>query len=332
LFFLSIVLFFISSFSFAQPKTILEDYQNFKEGIYKTFEEFKFNSPSVPLTYGKAHKSKSYPENDKYGGSLDIYKLEITREKAKEIGAVWGFCDGRDIYIWTGGDHFNSKYNFIKLDFFGRYCHYREISTQSHGYTSPITGFRQGGGYSVKVSTVAMNLSNGAFFNVTKKNIKVILESDSLLAEKFKSEPNKSDKLVTYLEIYSRKHYKEVTHPINSTNEKDIELSSYLYKSDTLMTDKVYYDRLMDNGNHFLFIGKELRVKEHKNGHVKTIGVLARHNKSENKGYYFKIGTWLTYYANGQLKQRVDYDLQENKIQEINYSEGGEVISVISFD
>jgi hypothetical protein len=308
-----------------QQKTIIEELFYKKEGIYKTFEEFKFNSPSIPLVYGKAHKTKKYQASDQYGGWLDVFKLEVEKEEAKEIGNIWGFCDGRSIYVWTrSGGRFNNKYHFIKLDFFGRYCHYRMIYNQSTGGYDPITGL---GGGSIKMAhTTCINMTNGAEFSLTKQNLKMILASDTALYNAFDNQKQKKNHLIRYLDMYSKKHREEVINPKKKKDKKDIALNSYLYKSDSTMTEKMYYDRLMKNGNNFLFVNKELRVSTYKNAQIKKVGVVAQHNQATNKTYYYKIGTWLRYYSNGQLKERTDYDLTEKVIRIITYDEEGNLV------
>ncbi len=96
-----------------------------KKGIYKNFEEFKNNSPSMDLEYTILSKQK-----DTGGvlnrlitnGKTSFYYLDISKEQTKEIGKIYGFSDGKNVYI----NEFNPKLKpstlFMKVNFISEFC------------------------------------------------------------------------------------------------------------------------------------------------------------------------------------------------------------------
>ncbi|MDY8136602.1 hypothetical protein [Aquimarina sp. 2201CG5-10] len=92
-----------------------------KKGIYKNFEEFKNNSPSIELDYNVLKTEK------KTAGIFakemtDFYYLDINKKSAKEIGRVFGFSDGKNIYINEFNPKLRSDVLFMKIGFIGNYC------------------------------------------------------------------------------------------------------------------------------------------------------------------------------------------------------------------
>ncbi|MBI3218676.1 MAG: hypothetical protein HYZ44_04130 [Bacteroidetes bacterium] len=77
-----------------------------KRGIYKTYEEFINNSPSITNEFSVKEK------NTVRGGSP--FDFEIS--DGTKVGKVFGFCDGKYVYmkgLRMGG--------FCKVDYVGRY-------------------------------------------------------------------------------------------------------------------------------------------------------------------------------------------------------------------
>lgn len=59
----------------------------FKKGIYRTFDEFKFNNPSIVDEFNVSNKRVSI---------LDIKTGKYKKIKNRN---VWGFCDGEKIFV-----------------------------------------------------------------------------------------------------------------------------------------------------------------------------------------------------------------------------------------
>jgi len=62
----------------------------YKKGIYKTFEEFQNNAPSLPLNYEFKTVQKSYGAFGA-GGKVFFKRLIVKRKEGKAVGEVFGF-------------------------------------------------------------------------------------------------------------------------------------------------------------------------------------------------------------------------------------------------
>lgn len=103
----------ISLSSFAQIDTNkIYNCKQFKKGFYKSYNEFITNSPSITYDFTLKHLSK-HP-NDTLDTRVDYTLLD----SSKHTGHVWGFCDGRDVYIKYNTSTIAST--FLKLNV-GRY-------------------------------------------------------------------------------------------------------------------------------------------------------------------------------------------------------------------
>jgi len=176
-----------------------------KKGIYKTFEEFKNNSPSIPLEYeilwGKILYGGLELAND------TLYNLKIDKDKAEQIGLVWGFCDGNHAYInmqfkpMTTKKIFKPNSQFDKILFIGRYCYFN-------------TGQPQANSVYPKHWVCAIDMTNGKEIFIDNSTLKEILSKDKVLLEEFKNEKVLSKSLdntyYKYLQLYSEKHKDEI--------------------------------------------------------------------------------------------------------------------------
>jgi hypothetical protein len=189
---------------------IIEDTNTLKKGIYKTFEEFKNNSPSIPLEFeilsGKILYGGLNIHND------TLYNLKVDKDKAQEIGLIWGFCDGKYAYInmqptmkrsKTTGNNikvFKPYSQFDKILFLGRYCYFN-------------TG--QIGSNSVYPQhwVCAIDFNTGKEIYLDNSSLKELISKDKQLLEEFKNEKLFSDKDLVYykyLSLYSQKHKDEI--------------------------------------------------------------------------------------------------------------------------
>lgn len=158
-------------------------------------------------------------------------------------------------------------------------------------------------------------------------------------------------------EFYSYDYYKTVVLPgeisysfLCFTGDKDQDINIYSYQgllSNNLLfhhvnsIDSILYfnsDRYSDFDSYYTFLLKEFALdpnfkdielikSEYRNGNVKYEGLEANHLWSNNPEYAYKIGTWRSFYENGQLKEYIDYNLTQDKNgRYVKYSDEGEVI------
>ncbi|WP_234859113.1 hypothetical protein [Aquimarina aquimarini] len=87
---LIIILAFFANFCLKAQTSIKDDVSNLKKGIYKNFDEFKYNNPSIKLDY------EILVQTIKYGGINDrkiitYYRLDVTKDKQNQLVLFIGF-------------------------------------------------------------------------------------------------------------------------------------------------------------------------------------------------------------------------------------------------
>ncbi|WP_127123248.1 hypothetical protein [Chryseotalea sanaruensis] len=155
----------------------------YKKGVYKTFEEFKYNDPSIVEDF-TFDKNQLWLTDSKTGKNSKIKKNE-----------VWGFSDGARIFVrWR-------KYNEIVE--MGRYCYFKEKGTRVvFGYSMfPLAIIPIPVPYT---DELIINFNTGKPFLLSKKLLKEILAIDDpeLLTE-FMNEKQKKKKLFEYIVKYN---------------------------------------------------------------------------------------------------------------------------------
>ena len=174
---------------------IYQQKDNLKAGIYRNFEEFQRNSPSVQWKYSITPKSIGYGMFNA-GGTIDAALLEMEKTERKAFGNIYGFCDGKSIYICTeykSGIYLKKKTIFHKIEYLGKIVYYEDIY------------YAQTGNGSVKqLSHKYMRIDHGTVYTLTKKVLKNLLKDSPKLLDEFENESNKNRVLKDYLIKYSK--------------------------------------------------------------------------------------------------------------------------------
>ncbi len=102
----------------------------YRDGIYRTFEEFKFNKPSIEFDYNVVIKTHNYSKFN-IAQQVAFYKIMISKKIGKSIGNVFGFSNGNNVYINDHSPKLSPKIEFSKIEYFGIYCYYKEIYNQT---------------------------------------------------------------------------------------------------------------------------------------------------------------------------------------------------------
>ena len=173
----TISFFLISVFSFAQFP-ILSD-TLLKPGIYKSFEEFRNNNPSQKL----AGEIKSHNVKYNTNGSfeyLKVYFQDVEKEEVKSIGKVFGFSDGKNIYIVDGYNSKINDYAFYKLEFVNKLCYFYSIESAQVMDIYMET----------RVEKV-LDLQTAEIQKLTNAVVKNIISDNKELLEKFKNQSKK---------------------------------------------------------------------------------------------------------------------------------------------
>jgi hypothetical protein len=154
-----------------------------KPGIYKTFEEFRSNAPSLPLQ-GKITPSEIKFKVRSELASLTTYKLDIPKEEAKKIGGVFGFSDGSKFYVtlnYKDPGRVNNA-EFYELEYLGSYCIYDAVvisSLDNHTFHDK--------------RTFMLDLYTGDALLITATRLKRILAGNAELLAEFKTADKKDE-------------------------------------------------------------------------------------------------------------------------------------------
>jgi len=172
--------------SIGEDSAYTEDYilnaPAYQKGVYRSFDEFKYNRPSIVDHYSIG--KKAILVTDGTGKNKKLKKHE-----------AWGYCDGSRIFVrWR-------KFNEIVEK--GRYCYFKETGTRMTYVVSGIPLMI------IPVPTpykdeVIVNFNTGRSYRLNKKLLREILEADDPeLLEMFTNERGKGKKLFDYIVKYN---------------------------------------------------------------------------------------------------------------------------------
>jgi len=111
----------ICSFLFLQCYAQADTTLVLRKGLYKSYAEYLQNAPSVTddfIVFATA--------TEKHDTTIKIYDYALT-DSTKEAGKLWGFCDGKDVYIRHIQGFAGRR--FWKLDYTGKYPYFMFYNT-----------------------------------------------------------------------------------------------------------------------------------------------------------------------------------------------------------
>jgi len=155
----------------------------YKKGVYKTFEEFKYNEPSIVEHY--------------VVGKRTIWITDKTTGRNKKLKSdeTWGYNDGSRVFV--------KRNKFNELVEKGRYCYFKERGTRLIYVIAGVPFMI------VPIPTpyedeLIINFNTGNRYRLTKKLMRQILETDDPeLLEMFQQERGKSKKFYDYIVKYN---------------------------------------------------------------------------------------------------------------------------------
>jgi hypothetical protein len=164
--------------------------KKYNEGIYRTFEEFKYNRPSIVDHYS-FDKKNLWLIDPKSGTQKKIRRKE-----------VWGFCDGSKVYVsWRKYDEMLEQ---------GRYCYFKEKGTRV------VFGFSAFPPMVLPLPVpykdeLIINFNTGKTYLLSKRLLKKILASDDKeLLNEFMLQPQKRKKLFEYIAKYNDRNVSKI--------------------------------------------------------------------------------------------------------------------------
>lgn len=165
----------------------LYDIGKYKRGIYKSFEEFKYNNPSLALNIETKRLVQKFA-GDTIGF---VAQFDISRQKAKEIENCYGFCDGNNIFLARNGLKIGARRVYDQIEIIGCYGYYRIVSIAFTGNVAvPV------------VYSYLVNLNTGEVILMTIKSIKNIIENNIELLTEFNNDKHKRSNAKEYLIRY----------------------------------------------------------------------------------------------------------------------------------
>jgi hypothetical protein len=308
-----LLLFLIGHQWLYSQQLITDDSIILKKGFYRHFTEFKYNKPSLPFNYTIDTCSTGYGKSKIYATGV-YYTIKQNDDKGKIPKDVFGFCDGRYIYISIGKAPLSTTFVFVRLILKGRYSLFG-LTNDNGRIPVPL---QEDGIAAVSKSDqlILIDMNNGMRLLLKPRTVKNILKkNDKELFNRYKSEKNSKIKLVYYLTEYSLKHKSEIKK--SKLDATSGEIIGTLEKLPGDSTFEFYYHRVIKDLKNFSDITNvELWQSKYRNGNYKFIGLKAIHKLSSNDTYNYKIGYWRYFYSNGDIKKEVIYDLTENEILE----------------
>ena len=298
---------------------IIDDNIVYKKGLYKDFDELKFNNPSLPLNY--VIDTVEYTNVDLLNNPIShkVYRLKIDNKEAKSLGSITGFCDGRHIYINEYNKAFSDKLDFEQLQFVGLYSYFETYMFMPGELGAPNSSM---------ITGKILNSNNGEIIDITKNTLHSIFENDSLLLSQFEKEENKQLKIKDFISIYSLKHK---TDGVFCRDKKMTfqEANSFIERTEQDISDRVYYARLL----HTLqvnpaFSDATLDEKFYENGKRKSIGINTRCNFDPNDQFLYCVGLWKLFYDTGNIKEEIFYSITSKQLSRKRYDKNGTLIDI----
>jgi hypothetical protein len=170
---------------------------NRKPGLYKTFDEFRRNAPSLPPgSYGIVRRSMADQVSQNVG-LTDLIPTGGSLSKRDLSKKIWGYCANDSVFIAKhlieGG---NGGEGFVPITDIGRYA---VISYNTKEGTTP-----SGLGYDVQFAT--LDMKNGLAHYGSVEYVRQILSKDAALLQRYNREADNAQLANT--------HKTEITLPI----------------------------------------------------------------------------------------------------------------------
>lgn len=174
--------------------------ESLKPGIYKNFDEFKYNSPSLDFDYNISSKKRKYGVLN-LKGEVNYYRINIDKKEGKEIGKVFGFSDGKHAYINVKNPYLKKYTEFLRVKKYDNYSYFEEVKS-----TTIYTGHAVISTNDFYPKIIDMN--SGEVTDLTKKRLRKIIEDDNNLLTDFNNGKHNKQKMKEYLLKYLEKYKK----------------------------------------------------------------------------------------------------------------------------
>jgi len=181
-------MFFIPLCSFSQENDSLEYRQYypdfpFKDGIYRSFEEFKLNNPSIQAEIrGRGSELQVWSDSSQK-------MIEVAPQK------VWGYAQSGNIYIAVD----EAFWKVIKI---GSLAQFSAIVVSRFTTTDPF-GFPVEN-YTKSMKSMFLDMNEGKIYELNAQNLEPFLKNEPMLYEQFEKKRRVKDKdLILMLNAYN---------------------------------------------------------------------------------------------------------------------------------
>ena len=172
-----------------------------KDGLYRDFQAFRGNRPTVPIQALRDAQGLSITDIRRTTGKLS-WQLDTGAQQTIDLSRVWGFCQNDVVYIAAGN-------GFYRIGLMGSLSHlvveetYRDQDPFMYGYP-----------YGSVTRTVLvqqlLDMGTGQFLPFNASGIDTALLHDPVLSEEFRALPkkqrNRTETLFRFLHLYNDRH------------------------------------------------------------------------------------------------------------------------------
>jgi len=160
-------------------------------GVYRTFKEFRTNSPSIVGQF-KMTQRKIKLMNNQTG------KYEAIED------SVWGACLNDTVYFFQKKLELRTSPHFYKLKFLGRYCFFEDQGSFKNG------GFGANAIVYPYEYEFVLNINNGKPYKLNKKIMRTILAKDQELLAEFEDESLKAWSFEKYIRKFNERNPQDI--------------------------------------------------------------------------------------------------------------------------
>ena len=126
---------------------------------------------------------------------MTFYKLVVDANSRASIGKVFGFCDGKHIYINELNHKLQSSTEFNKLEYVGAYCYYEDLLCTSlfNGRSTINSCYR---------NSKMIDVNTGEVIYLSKSTFRDLISDNTELLTEYNNERKKKTKYKAYLIRY----------------------------------------------------------------------------------------------------------------------------------
>jgi hypothetical protein len=171
-------------------------------GIYRAFEEFRRNTPSITqdFVFTKTKPSAGKPFLEKEKNQLLL--LDPKGRTSRVLDKIWGFCDSSGVYIYFEDTYqLGKRYN--KLRSLDRYCYFVD-----EYYMDEKTARKNKADHGSRLIRLdyLLNINDGQAYEFTVEALRRILSKDPELLSQFEKEQKPGVTKYAYLDKFNQRN------------------------------------------------------------------------------------------------------------------------------